>query len=194
MRHFSVLVIITALLFFSAARADEVRAGTQQIRLAHSITKTNISIPVEMDEAAKAVIVEKLTSLEEQRFVYLDLSLEVSPRSGDMAPYRLTQNGKAHGLRQKGCDTGALSMVPGLVYELGPMAGYNHLLMSIYTGDRSVFPYHDVSCEYVSSGHHQQFRIRGFFHIVTNSIPTAVGLQLRPFNPPFEIAAKVLAR
>ena len=160
---FSVLVIITAMFLFSAARADDLIAGKQHTGLDQSILKRVISVPVELDEAAKEVVVDKLTSLEEQRFIYLDLSIGHSPGGEDTASYGLTRNGKPQGARQNGCDIGVLPMSEGLVYELGPIADYNHLLMSIFTSDRSAFPYNDVSCEYVAGGDSTTFRVRGFF-------------------------------
>ena len=161
-----------------------------------AIMKVTIDVPLDIDQKAKASIVDKLTGLEKHRFVYLDLTINYSARNGSGAPFvsTINVNGTPQGNSATCAQIGPLPMGPGSAYSLGPIAGYNHLLMSVYTGERAAFPYHDVSCEYVSSGSHEQFRIRGFFHIVTNSIPTAVALQLRPFNPPFELAAKVLAR
>ncbi len=161
-----------------------------------AIAKVTIDIPLVMDEKAKATIVDKLTGLEKHGFVYLDLSINFSARNGGGAPFVSSVN--VNGLPQENSAActgiGPLPMGSGRVYSLGPIASYNHLLMSVYTGERAAFPYNDVSCEYTASGSHDQFRIRGFFHIIANSIPTAAALQLRPFNPPFDLAAKVLAR
>ncbi len=161
-----------------------------------AIAKVTIDVPLSLDEKAKAVIVEKLTGLEKHSFVYLDLRINFSARNGGGAPFVSSVN--VNGVPQEnsaGCmGIGPLPMGADRVYSLGPIAGYNHLLLSVYTGERAAFPYHDVSCEYTASGNHEQFRIRGFFHILTNSIPTAAALQLRPFNPPFALAAKILGK
>ncbi len=161
-----------------------------------AIAKVTIDIPFLLDEKEKAAIVEKLTGLEKHSFIYLDLRINYSARNGDGAPFVSSVNVK--GVPQANSAAcaggGALPMGAGRVYSLGPVAGYNHLLMSVYTGERAAFPYNDVSCEYTASGSHEQFRIRGFFHIIANSIPTAAALQLRPFNPPFAIAAKLLSK
>ncbi|MCP4933083.1 MAG: hypothetical protein GY927_02515 [bacterium] len=161
-----------------------------------AIMKVTLDVPLVINEKTKAVIIDKLTYLEKHRFVYLDLRINFSARNGGGAPFVSSVNvkGTPHGNSVTCAEIGPLPMGPGHAYSLGPIASYNHLLMTVYTGERAVFPYHDVSCEYTSSGSHEQFRIRGFFHILANSIPTAAALQLRPFNPPFAQAGNVLER
>ena len=161
-----------------------------------AIMKVTLDVPLVIDEKVKAAIARKLSGLEKHRFVYLDLRINYSARSGSGTPFvsSVNVNGFPQGDSTACAMIGPLPMGAGRAYSLGPIAGNNHLLMSIYTGERAAFPYNDVSCEYAASGSHEQFRIRGFFHIVTNSIPTAAALQLRPFNPPLALAAKVLAR
>ena len=188
------LPVLLAGLFFSLQiRAGEHELDSKSKSSGQLIKKIVVSLPASIDEAAKANVIDKLTRLEQERFVYLDLSINSSSGSTDSVPYSLLINGKPSERHKGGCEIGALLMGQGVTYELGPINNYNHLLISIITGDRSQLPYNDVSCEY-ASGISTQFHIRGFFHVIANSIPTAVGLQLRPFNPPFERAVKVLAR
>ncbi len=160
------------------------------------IEKVTIDVPLSVDEKTRAAIIDKLTGLAQLSFVYLDLSINFSRRGGGTVPYISTSgvNGLARENKAACAMPQALPMGAGRAYIVGPIANYNHLLLTVFTGARAAFPYHDVSCEYVASGGHQQFRIRGFFHILKNSIPTAISVQLRPLTPPFEQAAKVLAR
>ena len=166
-----------------------VRADNQE----QLIAKVILTVPSIVDDTAQNMIIQKLTTMIKRQFVYLDLSLVFSSAPDRPRPYRVSVNGKP-AIGGNGCSYGGLLMGEGVVYELGPIANYNHLLISVATGDRSSFPYHDVSCEYMGSGNQTAFRIRGFFHVLGNSIPTAQALQLRPFTPPFEMARKVLAR
>ncbi|MCF6199685.1 MAG: hypothetical protein L3J67_09875 [Hyphomicrobiaceae bacterium] len=156
------------------------------------IQKVKLHIPVTLDDKRRALIVEKLTGMEGQGFIYLDLSINFTDRPEGGQPFTVHLNGKQQA--RKSCPIGPLPMGEGVSYELGPLAAYNHLVMSIFTGGRTVFPYNDVACEYTDSGSLNQFHIRGFFHVLSNSIPTAVSLQLRPINPPFDMARRLLAR
>lgn len=59
-----------------------------------------------------------------------------------------------------------------------------HAIVIVYPGSRSRNPFNDVSCEYMpdAPGDHS-IRIRGLYFAITNSIPTAVVVQLRPVGP-----------
>ena len=155
------------------------------------IEKVKLHIPVALDEKQRDLIVEKLTGMEEQRFIYLDMSINFTDQSESGKPFLINLNGKRQS--SKACSIGALPMGEGVSYELGPLADYNHLVMSIFTGRRTTFTYNDVACEYTHSGSLSQFHIRGFFYVLSHSIPTAVSLQLRPINPPLDVAMRVLA-
>ncbi len=158
------------------------------------IKKLIVNIPADIEKQPKTreALIGQLISMGDQPFVYLDLS--VKSIAGQPRPYSWTVHGKP-GKFTSDSGIGPLAMGAGIDYSLGPIAGYNHLLLSIYTGDRSLFPYLDVSLEYSAMGEGGTvFHVRGFFHIVENAIPTARSFQLRPFNPPFEIAAKILDR
>ena len=157
------------------------------------IAKVLIDLPLVIDENAQSAIVDKLTSLEKHRFVYLDLAINFASGKKGAQPFAMKHKGTWQD--RNGCpELGPLPMGKSVIYGLKPIADYNHLLMSVFTGERVSFPYLDVSCEYVASGSHEQFRVRGFFYVVTNSIPTAVSMQLRPFNPRYDVALEVLAQ
>lgn len=155
-------------------------------------TRVNIDIPADLTRPVRNKIIAQLTGLPGKRFVYLDLSVAFSTDDGKAQPFTAIVDGEPG--RKTGCSFEALPMGSRVRYELGPLADYNHLLMSVLTGDRSAFPYNDVACEYGGSGRESRFHIRGFFYVLANSIPTAVSLQLRPLAPPLEVARQVLSR
>ena len=126
----------------TTARPNAAKQGQQ-------IKKITVTIPQKRDEAAQAIIVEKLLSLETRRFIYLDLSINFPARSNEGLPYSVSVNGKPPSDDTRECETGAQLMGGGVTYHMGPIANYNHLLLSVFTGDRSAFPYNDVSCEYL---------------------------------------------
>lgn len=190
----SIALVLAVMAFCIPVQADEAFASKKAESPSQQIHKIAVNIPQSIDEGTLAKIIEKLSGMEKQRFVYLDLSINFSSEKVSSKPYSVMTNGKPHEKAAKGCSIGVLPMRAGVSYELGPVADYNHLLISLFTGDRSAFPYNDVSCEYVNSGSESQFRVRGFFHVLGNSIPTATALQLRPFNPPFEVAQSIFAR
>jgi hypothetical protein len=189
-----IALVLAVMAFCIPVQTDEAFASKKADSPSQQIHKITVTIPQSIDENAQAKIIEKLLGMEKQRFVYLDLSINFSSETASSKPYSVMINGKPHEDGGKGCSIGVLPMGAGVGYELGPVADYNHLLVSVYTGNRSAFPYNDVSCEYVNSGSESQFRVRGFFHVLGNSIPTATALQLRPFNPPFEVVRSVFAR
>ncbi len=156
------------------------------------IHKVNLVIPATSDEKGREAIIEKLTAMERQRFIYLDLSINFGNRSNSEQPFTLVFKGKPQA--PQGCSIGPLPMGADVRYDLHGLADYNHLLISAFTGARSAFAYLDVSCEYTRSGQENQFHIRGFFHVLANRIPTAVSLQLRPFTPALDVARKILLR
>jgi hypothetical protein len=197
LKKVSVLVFFAVLSLFSPVHADQGQGRAVVLdETGQQIEKIVVTVPVSIDKAARTTIVERLSSMEALRFVYLDLSVVFPVESDSMRPYTVSVNGKSveDGAGKGGCGFGALLMGAGVAYDLAPVADYNHLMISVYTGDRADFPYHDISCEYLDSGQKAAFRVRGFFHVLGNSVPTALGLQLRPFNPPLFVAAKVLSR
>ena len=189
----SILVAWLAMsVFLSGAGLADADQARQERALA-VFQKLQISVPLQSDEKQQAAIVDRLVALQDLHFVYLDLSIDFPASAGGRQSFTPYINGKAMDGGASDCPAGLLPMGPGVTYELGPLADYNHLLLSIFTGARSAFPYNDVSCEYVSGGDHGQMRVRGFFHVMANAIPTAVSLQLRPLTPPFDAASHVLA-
>ena len=198
MSHIHFGLVLLAVFFMNyQVSADEQKKAPMSHSAQLQIHKVTLDVPLQPNEASQNIIVEKLTNMEQQRFVYLDLSISFPMTSKGALPYTQFIDGKLSNSKldkAEPCEIGPLLMGPGVSYEIGPVANYNHLLMTVFTGDRSAFPYSDVACEYVSSGEIGSFHVRGFFHIVANAIPTAMSLQLRPMNPPFEVAAKVLAR
>lgn len=59
-----------------------------------------------------------------------------------------------------------------------------HAIVIVYPGSRSRNPFNDVSCEYMPDAPGDySIRIRGLYFAITNSIPTAVVVQLRPVGP-----------
>ena len=158
-----------------------------------SIERIVIRVPPSVDENLRDSIIDRLTGMENHPFIYLDLSIVFSGGSKEAIPFTQIVNGKPLKNGSADCAFGPLLMGRGVRYELGAVAGYTHLLMSVITGERSTFPFNDVSCEYRGSGDLTAFRVRGFFHVLSNAIPTASMLQLRPVHPPFGLAARVLA-
>jgi len=165
------------------------QAGAMPVPIIH---KVNLNIPATIDEKVRESLVEKLTAIERLRFIYLDLSINFSAESDGVQPFTLMLNDKPQAHR--GCTIGPLPMGKGVRYDLQGIADYNHLLISLFTGARSAFPYLDVACEYSRSGQENQFHIRGFFYVLANAVPTAVSLQLRPFTPALDVARKILVR
>ena len=190
----SLLAVLWNVAILSAAdRPEENKRPVSSLGFA----RLAVNVPVKMDEAQRKTIIEQLVELERQRFVYLDLSVDFlldDEGVNETAPYSLMINGKRPSSARGGCSFGRLPMGRGASYDLAPIAGYNHLLMTVFTGDRASFPYNDISCEYLSGGRQRQFRLRGFFHVMANAVPTAVSLQLRPLNPPFDLARQVLVQ
>ena len=156
------------------------------------IRKMTIDVPVVIEDQAREEIIAQLTALAQEKLVYLDLQISFKRQSNAAQPFSLTIKGIG-APKEQDCAFGPLPMGAGAVYELAPLAGHNHQLISVYSGDRAAFPYHDISCEYRMSGQVAAFHVRGFFHVLTNDIPTAILVQLRPFNPPSEQVQKLFA-
>ena len=192
-----IFAIVTVLMLAGAPLAAFAQEGAQNgAQDASALIKTVvINIPVAPKDGDIARIGEKLQALADSGFVYLDLTIRFTPGGKDGAPFYLSRYGKPVKRDEKGCAYDALKMQAGLAYHIniGALVGQYHLLATVYSGDRAAFAYNDISCEYLRpdlSG----FRVRGFFHVIRNMIPTAVHLQLRPFTPPFPLASKILKK
>lgn len=80
---------------------------------------------------------------------------------------------------EEGCHT----FGPELQGE-GPVSlptGDNHLLVYAHRGDPGRFPFNGVGCAYAPGQPSMSaLRVRGFYAVLTSSIPTAVQVDLRP--------------
>lgn len=174
--------------------ADVLVAQTLSKTSMSQIEKVTVNIPLLVDEASQNKIIKALNAMAGKRFVYLDFSIIFALGESGKLPYTVNVDGKPHVSSVKNCDFGALMMGEGVRYSMGPIVGYNHLLISVLTGGRSSFPFNDVSCEYTARVDQARFHIRGFFYVLSRDIPTATELDLRPLSPPFEVAREVLSR
>ncbi len=187
----SCLVFFLSVFFLGPANVVNAANCAGGLEAVRAIKKVVVDVPAIVDEAKQSQIIEMLRGMKKARFVYLDLSIHYAHRGPQETPYSVVIKGKPYE-GNKGAET--LLMGKGVVYHLGPVAGYNHLLLSIYSGDRADFPYHDISRDYAGGGEDSLFHVQGFFYVLSRIVPTADSLHLRPFTPPLEIAARVLAR
>lgn len=180
---FTRLLLILVLLHGGGLRA---MASQDEIR------RYDISLPADANGAAREAALEKFENMRSGEVIYLDLVVHTASDTTRPTAMSVARDGKNIKDFAKGCDIGPLAMAPDISYDLGPIAGNNHLLIKAFTGTRTSFPYNDVACEYIAATVSTALRLRGFFVVIENSVPTARALQLRPVNPPFERAMKAL--
>ena len=93
---------------------------------------------------------------------------------------------------------GRMIMSPGLQYIVDSAYDYKgqtvNLSALIFPGERTAFPYNDVSCNYYSDDQLATFEVTGFFYVHINPVKNGFEVQLRPITPDFKSATGILTR
>ncbi|MBX2797160.1 MAG: hypothetical protein KTR31_05815 [Myxococcales bacterium] len=88
---------------------------------------------------------------------------------------------------------GGLRQDADTVISVGPPEGDNHLLLEIRPGPRTLFPFNDVSCEYQGGAPLEPvLRVRGFYVVLSTSIPTARLVRLHAVALDPVVASRVI--
>ncbi len=80
------------------------------------------------------------------------------------------------------------------IVDVGEKAKGSFISASIFPGERTEFPYNDVSCVYNKDAGKAVFSAQGFYYVLPNPIPGGFIAQLRPITPPFKTAIKYISR
>jgi hypothetical protein len=161
--------------------------------------------PGSPENLASIAFLEKLPSAPE--LIYLDLT--IAPAVTDPAANPATDpvnldfgataydaaSGKA--LSPFPCELGAWQMLDRSLnmLTLAPSALDTHLLMTIEVARGEHAPFNSVSCDYAPGLPAQvALHVTGFFVVQETAIPTARGLRLVPYTPPYAEAVDALAR
>ena len=95
------------------------------------------------------------------------------------------------------CDArnyGRLIMGADMEYLMEAKVGDTNIFVSIFPGERTEFPYNDVSCVYDGKPGTAVFQITGFYYVIANRVKGGIMLQLRPVKPTFKDARRIVAR
>ncbi len=80
------------------------------------------------------------------------------------------------------------------IVDVGEKEKGSFISASIFPGERTEFPYNDVSCVYNKDESKAVFSAQGFYYVLPNPVPGGFIAQLRPINPPFKTAIKYISR
>ena len=157
--------------------------------------------PGSSENAASTDFLAKLPSAPEM--IFLDLTIAPAVVDAAASPAVLDFGATAYGgpagaaIAPFPCSAGSWTMIDrGLsVLTVAPTALDTHLLLTIEVASGPAAPFNAISCDYAPGLPAQvALHVTGFFVVQETAIPTARGLRLVPYTPPYAEALDALAR
>ena len=127
-------------------------------------------------------------------YVYISAQVALDGSDPDAVTTRVEESATPEAVPCDQQNYGRLIMGADMEYLVETKVKDTNVFVSVFPGDRTEFPYNDVSCVYNGNPGQAVFQITGFYYVIANRVKGGIMVQLRPVKPTFAEARKIVAR